>query len=77
MKQFKRNLDIKFTYWYIKKGYIFGYDEYMNPFWKCPWWVRPFLIFFSPSIYFVRKIGGAFCTEFRKTVQEAITAVNK
>lgn len=56
MLKFRR----RFTYWYIKKGYIFGYDEQMNAVWKCPWWVRPLLIFFSPSVYFRRKWGELF-----------------
>lgn len=57
----------KFTLWYIKKGYTFGYEYSGTEFvyydnkkvplgkpaavFKCPVWVRPFLIFFSPSIY--------------------------
>lgn len=57
----------KFTKWYVKKGYKFGYDftdvpVYDNGFmktpagmpkavWHCPWWVKPFLFLFSPSTY--------------------------
>ena len=57
----------KFTLWYIKKGYTFGYDfsetkyvyydnkivllDQPKAVFKCPVWVKPFLIFFSPSIY--------------------------
>ena len=56
----------KFTKWYIKRGYTFGYSgvpvytdgllvtplEMPEAIWKCPWWVKPLLIFFSPSIYY-------------------------
>lgn len=44
-------LKVKFTKWYIKKGYKFGYDKNREAYWICPWYVRPLLIFFSPSIY--------------------------
>ena len=56
------NLKRRFTLWYIRRGYTFGYD-YTNlspdydcviipkAVWECPWWVKPLLIFFSPSIY--------------------------
>lgn len=70
MKQFKTNLKRKFTYWYIKKGYTFEYKDYEAVF-NCPWYVRPLLIFFSPSIYAMRKCGDIFCESFRKSLQEA------
>lgn len=57
-----------FTKWYIKRGYTFGYDYTGVPIhsdelvkipggiptavWGCPRWVRPLLIFFSPSVYY-------------------------
>lgn len=71
MKQFKTNLKRKFTYWYIKKVYTFEYDSDYNAVWNCPWWVKPLLIFFSPSIYILRKCGDIFCESFRKGLQEA------
>lgn len=53
------NINKRFTRWYIKKGYTFGYKfvetgKYelgMESYFKCPIWVRPLCIFFSPSIY--------------------------
>ena len=65
-----RYLRRRFTYWYIKRGYIFGYDDHMNTIWKCPWWVKPLLIFFSPSVYFRRKYGELFCESFEKGLSD-------
>lgn len=59
------NFKEKFTKWYVKRGYTFGYgptpvyDDGVfriptgmpEPYWDCPWWVKPLLIFFSPSVY--------------------------
>lgn len=42
----------KFTKWYYKKRYTFGY-LCTKAFWKCPFYIRPLLIFFSPSQYFI------------------------
>ena len=36
----------RFTRWYVKRGYRFDGDGF-----ECPWYVRPFLFLFSPSIY--------------------------
>jgi hypothetical protein len=78
-----KNLREKFTKWYIKRGYEFGYDysnhiyidtdgtyihenccdilpndiSEIKSYFKCPWWVRPLLIFFSPSVYFRDTLG--------------------
>lgn len=41
----------KFTKWYYDRGYRFGYHGFCA-YWECPWYVRPLLIFFSPSCYF-------------------------
>ena len=41
----------KFTEWYRKMGYAFNGIEF-----RCPWYVKPFLFLFSPSIYFY-KLG--------------------
>lgn len=57
-----------FTRWYVKRGYTFGYDftdvaifddgfmrtpvSMPRAVWDCPWWVRPLLIFWSPSTYY-------------------------
>lgn len=77
MKRFKQNCKRKFTYWYIKKGYTFRYDKENNPIWDCPWWVRPLLILFSPSIYTMRKCGEIFCESFRKGIQEFNKSINE
>lgn len=59
----------KFTKWYVKRGYTFGYrtvpiydDGFLklpsmtgDEYWHCPWYVRPLLIFFSPSVYMIEK----------------------
>lgn len=61
-----------FTKWYIKRGYTFEYDfsnidnyvDYIatpdnlpQAVWHCPYWVRPLLIMFSPSIYYIETFG--------------------
>lgn len=56
------NFKRKFTLWYIRRGYTFDYVfDYVCPdddrvilpraVFECPWWVKPLLILFSPSIY--------------------------
>ena len=57
----------RFTNWYIKRGYTFGYKWVTNDegimvaeaYFVCPWWVRPLLIFFSPSTYVAEVIRPA------------------
>ena len=51
------NIKKRFTKWYVKKGYRFGYDYSNVAVWNCPWWVKPLLIFFSPSVYFAEAYG--------------------
>ena len=49
-----KKMDIKkrFTCWYVRQGYKFGYRDITIPYFICPIWVRPLLPFlFSPSIY--------------------------
>ena len=48
-----KKLRKKFTKWYVKKGYTFGYDDFSpsSAVWNCPWYVKPFLFLFSPSVY--------------------------
>ena len=44
----------RFTLWYIRRGYGFGYDTSSGKpkaLFNCPIWVRPLLFLFSPSIY--------------------------
>ena len=36
-----------FTIWYVRRGYIFDPETGF----ECPFWVKPLLIFFSPSVY--------------------------
>lgn len=36
----------RFTRWYVKRGWSFDGDGF-----DCPWYIRPFLFLFSPSIY--------------------------
>lgn len=65
-----------FTKWYVNRGYAFGYDFTNTPVfddgylklpmgmpkvvWNCPWWVRPLLIFFSPSTYVMESYSKPF-----------------
>lgn len=53
-----KNLNRRFTKWYVKRGYVFGYTGIIEPFYICPWYVRPLLIFFSPSVYFKETYSG-------------------
>ena len=57
------NIKKRFTKWYVKKGYKFGYDSLNVAVWNCPWWVKPLLIFFSPSVYFM-SFGNMFIDGF-------------
>lgn len=62
----------KFTTWYYKKGYRFGYidpSKSFDTYYKCPRWVKPLLIFFSPSVYF-NMVG----LEFSKCFTEAMNS---
>lgn len=65
-----QDLKERFTIWYINRGYLFGYalhhidfDEPIYPepmaIFDCPWYVKPLLCFFSPSVYFREKHGKA------------------
>jgi hypothetical protein len=48
MTKFKR----RFTRWYVRKGYGFSCDPFTQKSdFYCPWYIRPLLIFFSPSTY--------------------------
>ena len=72
-----------FTKWYVNKGYLFRYDFTDNPTessFICPIWVRPFLIFFSPNVYFNETYGKIFldglCEGF-KAGEEALAIVDE
>ena len=60
------NLRKRFTLWYIRRGYTFRTVEGEGV-WDCPWWVRPMLFLFSPSVYFKE------CAFVRKLVQGIIS----
>ena len=72
-----------FTKWYVNKGYLFEYDFTVNPTessFVCPIWVRPFLIFFSPSVYLNETYGKIVHDGIREGIkagEEAITIVDE
>lgn len=73
----------RFTKWYVNKGYLFEYDFTVNPTesrFVCPIWVRPFLIFFSPSVYLNETYGKIFLDGLREGIkagEEAIAIVDE
>ena len=73
----------RFTKWYVNKGYLFGYDFTDNPTessFVCPIWVRPFLIFFSPSVYLNETYGKIMRDGFRDGIElgeEALAIVDE
>lgn len=83
-----RKIRRAFTIWYIKRGYTFGYDftgvpVYDDGFmrtpmgipraaWTCPMWVRPLLIFFSPSVYGMETYGKAITEGFERGLRSAV-----
>ena len=78
----------RFTRWYVKKGYLFGYgwpdvddckydiymrcDGFLNYYWICPKWIRPLLIFFSPSMYTSEFYGKTIVEHFQKGIEEGL-----
>ena len=80
----------RFTKWYVKKGYNFGYDftevpVYGDGFmkipagmpkagWTCPWWVKPFLFLFSPSVYVSEAWGKQAVDGFMAGIQMGMEA---
>ena len=76
-------LKARFTKWYVNKGYLFGYDFTDNPTessFVCPIWVRPFLIFFSPSVYLNETYGKIFRDGMREGIkagEEAVAIVDE
>ena len=73
----------RFTKWYVDKGYLFGYDFTDNPTessFVCPIWVRPLLIFFSPSVYLNETYSKIFRDGMRdgiKAGEEAVAIVDE
>ena len=77
MTKLKRKLKNKFTKWYVRNGYTFDYDENLCAVWHCPWYVKPFLFLFSPSIYDVECITQHIIDGFYSGLQADITnAIN-
>lgn len=80
----------KFTKWYVRKGYRFGYvfsryekinsnEPFKLPpcgvpkaYWECPVWVKPFLIWFSPSIYMAEYAGAEFLKGLKEGLKEGL-----
>ena len=84
----------RFTKWYVKRGYtsgyLFIYDEHgehptlpvgAKRYFKCPWWVRPLLIFFSPCVYNYETSGylsyDAFLEEMKSSIVEEVKRVRE
>lgn len=63
----------KFTSWYVKRGYRFGYEGFpLKAYYKCPAWVRPLLFLFSPSVYFQKE-----AEKIIKIANESLLSINK
>ncbi len=64
----------KFTKWYVKKGYTFGYDGYLpsSAVWICPWYIKPLLFLFSPSVYYIEITTNHFYNGFMEGLQSSI-----
>ena len=48
------NIKKRFTIWYVQRGYTFDPRPdkgRTDSVFECPFWVKPLLIFFSPSVY--------------------------
>ena len=48
------NIRKRFTIWYVQQGYTFDPRPdkgSTDSVFECPFWVKPLLIFFSPSVY--------------------------
>ena len=84
MKKLRRAV----TLWYVKRGYTFEYDfsnvsiygdDYIavpgnlpTSVWHCPWWVRPLLIFFSPSVYTIETFSKLVVQGFNQGFTEEL-----
>ena len=84
------NIKKRFTKWYVRKGYKFGYDFINVPVyddgfmktpagvpkavWHCPWWVKPLLIFFSPSVYFIEAYSKLAVDGFMEGLKKGMEA---
>lgn len=86
-----KTISRSFTIWYIKQGYTFGYDFtgvlirtdgiFKSPLgvpksiFGCPFWVKPFLIFFSPSVYYAETVGRAVSEGFEIGLRSNFTSM--
>lgn len=62
----------KFTKWYFRKGYNATYHYIIDNYvFDCPWYVKPLLFLFSPSIY-DREIGKEFARGFWKGIERSM-----
>lgn len=57
----------RFTRWYVKRGWSFDGDGF-----DCPWYIKPLLFLFSPSIYV-----HAVMTKFSEGLYQAITSTGE
>ena len=62
----------KFTKWYVFKGYTFDYDENLCAVWTCPWYIKPLLFLFSPSVYYIEITTNYICKGFMDGLQSSI-----
>ena len=63
-----KNLNRKFTEWYVKRGYEFYYVGMESRF-RCPWYIKPLLILFSPSVYFQKAWGEKIVEWFEEGIK--------
>lgn len=85
MKDIKRRFTRWYVGKGYRFGYSFSRYEKINsddPFeipcgafkayWKCPLWVKPLLILFSPSVYYMETAGAAFVKAFEEGLKEGL-----
>lgn len=63
-----KNLKTRFTLWYIRRGYEYGYTNALDEYYICPKWVKllnPFL--FSRRVYTIEKLNRCYRTWVIKT----------
>lgn len=67
-----------FTEWYFRHGWTFEYDFNLGvkPAWNCPFYVKPLLVLFSPSVYFMCD-SADFARGFEEGYAEAFAELSK
>lgn len=73
-------LKIRFTKWYVAKGYRYGFQFdlfHMRSIYTCPLWVRPLLVFFSPSVYMRELVCKAIVKGLVADIQETESKLRK